>query len=260
MPQALQRKTAEPDAVAPAIDAPRPAAPLATVALIRREEVARDTMAFHFTRPPGFAFEPGQAIDLTLIDPPLADAKGATRAFSIVSAPGEDELVVATRLRDSAFKRVLRALPAGARLRLDGPFGSLALHPSRSRMAVFFAGGIGVTPFMSILRQAFHDRLPQVFTLVTLNRRAEDAPFLPELRRLQQLHPGNFELIPLLTGGGGRGAPPIDPAFVRRLVVPPTLPLFYVAGPPGMVAFLRGVLARAGVGEAHVRSEDFPGY
>ena len=113
-------------------------------ALRKREVVARDTVAFTLDKPPGFTFKAGQAIDVSLIDPPEMDAKGPRRAFSIVSAPHEDHLVLATRTRDSAFKRVLGEMPIGGRVQVEGPFGSLTLHSNRSRPAIFLAGGIGI--------------------------------------------------------------------------------------------------------------------
>ncbi|HOM20922.1 MAG TPA: oxidoreductase, partial [Ottowia sp.] len=79
--------------------------------LQRRQPVAEGTQAFHFDKPAGFDFRPGQAIDLILPLPGVAaDSQDARHAFSIVSAPHENELVVATRMRDSAYKRALGAL------------------------------------------------------------------------------------------------------------------------------------------------------
>ena len=82
--------------------------------LERREEVAEGTMAFHFEKPAGFSFKPGQATDVVLVDPLFTDAASARHTFSLVSAPFQDELIVATRMRDSAFKRALKSLPIGA--------------------------------------------------------------------------------------------------------------------------------------------------
>ena len=73
--------------------------------LIRREPVAEGTMAFRFAKPAGFHFTAGNAANLTLLEPPQTDGKGNTRTFSIVSTPSESELMFATRMRDSAFKR-----------------------------------------------------------------------------------------------------------------------------------------------------------
>jgi hypothetical protein len=79
-----------------------------TAPLTKREEIAEGTMAFHFAKPADFQFRAGQSIDLTLLNPPETDAEGNSRAFSIASAPFDNDLMIATRMRDTALKRVLR--------------------------------------------------------------------------------------------------------------------------------------------------------
>ena len=91
--------------------------------LTSRQEVAERTMAFRFEKPVGWRFKAGQSIDLTLLDPPETDAEGNTRAFSIANVPFEENLMIATRLRDTAFKRVLQAIPLRTELKIEGPFG-----------------------------------------------------------------------------------------------------------------------------------------
>jgi ferredoxin-NADP reductase len=99
------------------------------VKLLGRELVAKGTMTFHFEKPDGFWYKAGQFADFTLIDSPETDAEGNIRGFSLASAPYEKDLTIATRLRDIAFKRVLRELPDGTSLKLDAPYGSFTLHP-----------------------------------------------------------------------------------------------------------------------------------
>lgn len=230
-----------------------------------REEIANATMAFHFEKPAGFSFKPGQAIDVVLRDPPATDAQNARHTFSIVSAPFEHELVVATRMRDSAFKRALKALPIGAQRAIEGPFGSLTLHNDRARPAVFIAGGIGVTPFMSILRQATKDRLPQRLLLLYSNRRSEDAAFLAELQRLER-QGETFRLIATMTQLGDSRCPwegetgVIDGPLIKRAVAGLAAPIYYVAGPPALVEAMRQTLNGAGIDDDDIRSEDFYGY
>ncbi|HZP12708.1 MAG TPA: FAD-dependent oxidoreductase [Nevskiaceae bacterium] len=236
-----------------------------TVALKAREEIAQGTLALRFDKPAGFRFKPGQAIDLTLLNPSETDAKGARRAFSLVSAPSESELTVATRLRDSAFKRTLTTATMGTRFQLDGPFGSLLLHSTRSRPAIFIAGGIGITPFISILRQATTDRLPQNLFLFYANRRPEEAAFLPELSELEKRN-GHFRLFATMTqmhnahrgwtGPTGR----ITWASINAIAGQLSMPIYYVVGPPAMVAATREMLNAAGVNDDDIRSEDFSGY
>ena len=84
-----------------------------------RETVAEGTKAFTFAKPDSFVHLPGQALTLTLINPPETDSEGNARMFTIASAPHEPELMIATRMRNTAFKRVLRDLPLGTDLLLS---------------------------------------------------------------------------------------------------------------------------------------------
>jgi ferredoxin-NADP reductase len=238
---------------------------LSTVRLQRREEVAQGTMAFHFDKPPGFSFKPGQAIELVLADPAVAGTESARHAFSIVSAPHENTLVVATRMRDSAFKNALARLPVGAAAEVDGPFGSLTLHNKVDRAAVLIAGGIGITPFMSMLRHAAHTASQHRLVLLYSNRRPEDSAFLAELQRLEG-EIRNFRLVATMTRMQESRLPwmgptgPIDAALVKNIVAELPAPVCYVAGPPAMVSALRATLESAGVDADDVRSEEFYGY
>lgn len=234
--------------------------------LIARQELAQGTMAFHLSKPAGFAFRPGQAFEIQLPDAP-ASATGEERghAFSIVSAPHEDELVFATRMRDSAYKRALAALPLGAPLDIDGPFGSLLLHQKAARAGVLIAGGIGITPFMSMIRHAAHTRSAQPLALLYSNRRPEDTAFWAELQAHAQALP-SLGLHATMTDMAHSSAPwsgataPIDAAFVQRAIAGLPAPIFYVSGPPGLVQAMRQTLVQAGVDEDDVRSEEFFGY
>jgi NAD(P)H-flavin reductase len=112
-----------------------------TSKLIRREEVAEGTIAFHFEKPSGFKFKAGQFVDVTLIEPTETDAEGNTRTFSIASPPFENELVFTTRMRDTAFKRSLKKVPLATEVKIGSAAGSFTLHKNRAKPAVFLAGG-----------------------------------------------------------------------------------------------------------------------
>jgi ferredoxin-NADP reductase len=125
-----------------------------------RQEIAAGTMAFHFEKPEGFAYKAGQFADYTLITPPETDAEGNTRGFSLASAPYEDDLMLATRMRDTAFKRVLKNMEHGTELTLDAPYGSFTLHNNTQIPAVFLTGGIGVTPVTTMFRTGLLSLIP----------------------------------------------------------------------------------------------------
>jgi ferredoxin-NADP reductase len=233
------------------------------VKLIGHVTVAEGTMAFRFSKPDGFVFEAGQAINLELIDPPAEDGQ-SNRTFSLVSAPFEPELVVATRMRDTAFKRALKALPQGASIGLDGPFGDLTLGDAE-RPAVFIAGGIGITPFVSMLREAAGVRSPQRLFLAYSNRRPEDAAFLDELQQLERQNQ-HFSLLATMTDmsksartwSGETGL--IDANMLQRFVGDLGAPIYYVVGPPAMVEAMQATLGAAGIAEDRIRTEEFYGY
>lgn len=236
------------------------------VRLLSRNPVAQGTLSFHLEKPAGFGFSPGQSLDLILAAPDApADSHDIRHTFSIVSAPHENELVVATRMRDSAYKLKLGALAAGSRVMIEGPFGVMTLHPDSARAAVFIAGGIGITPFMSMLRQAAHNAIPQDLLLLYSNRRPEDTAFLAELQALEQRNP-RFRLAATMTDMAKskqtwKGeTQKLDSARVRQAVQGLAAPVFYISGPPGMVDAMRTILLEAGVTEEDIRSEEFYGY
>jgi ferredoxin-NADP reductase len=224
--------------------------------VLGREEVARATLAVRLDRPPGFSFKAGQAIDLIL-------PSGGVHAFSIASAPFEQDLLVATRIRDTAYKRELASLRPGASVSIDGPFGTLTLHKDPARAAIFVAGGIGITPFMSILRQAARDSASRELVLVYSNRSPEDAAFVDELAALERAHP-RIRVVATMTEAAGsdwRGETRFAGAgLLREVAAGLAHPVWYVAGPPGMVRATRMALAQAGVDDEDLRVEEFSGY
>lgn len=233
--------------------------------LIRREEVAEGTIAFHFEKPSGFAFKAGQSADVTLIDPPDTDAEGNTRTFSIASPPFENELVFTTRMRDTAFKRSLKNVALATEVKIGSVAGSFTLHKNPTKPAMFLAGGIGITPFLSIVRQANHDRLPHKLYLFYSNRRPEDTAFLGTLQNLEKTNP-NFRLICTMTEMSkskkdwkGETAL-IDKGLLSKHLAVLQGPIYYIAGPPTMVAAMRQTLVGAGVEEDDIRAEEFAGY
>jgi ferredoxin-NADP reductase len=222
-------------------------------------------MAFRFAKPADWTSRAGQFVDITLLDPPETDAEGNTRGFSISSAPSENVIMITTRLRDTAFKRVLQRVPFGTVVKVEGPFGDLRLHHA-ARPAVLIAGGIGITPFRSILVETIRaDGLQYRVVLFHANRRPEDAAFADEFRGLEQVDP-NLTFVPTMTGmaastklwDGERGY--IDAAMLRRHLSGVVDPIFYITGPAAMVQAMRTMLLAMGTDEDNIRTEEFTGY
>jgi ferredoxin-NADP reductase len=230
-----------------------------------RKEVAEGTMAFWFEKPSGWTFKAGQYLDMTLLDPSETDSEGNVRSFSIASGPHEETLMVATRMRDTAFKRVLRTMASGTTVKIEGPSGDLILQNDFTRTAVFLAGGIGITPFRSIVHWATKEKSPNRIVLFYSNRRPEDAPFLAELQSLERDNP-KYKLIASMTEmekshrpwNGETGL--IDQGMLGRHLKGAASPIYYIAGPPSMVKGLHEMLSKAGINEGDIRTEEFAGY
>jgi ferredoxin-NADP reductase len=239
--------------------------PIFETKLMEREEIAKGTMAFHFEKPPGFFYKAGQFADYTLVDPQETDAEGNVRGFSLASAPYEDDLIAATRMRDTAFKRVLKTMKLGTELLLDAPYGSFTLHNNSKIPAVFITGGIGITPVRSIVLQATHDNLPHKIFLFDSNRRPEDAAFLDDLVEAQAKNP-NFTFVGTMTEMDKSDREwheetrLVDQKMLWKYVGDLTVPIYYLCGPASMVAAMRKILNDAAVDDDNIRTEEFSGY
>jgi ferredoxin-NADP reductase len=233
------------------------------VKLLKKETIANGTMAFFFEKPASFEFRAGQFADYTLINPPETDDEGNTRGFSLVHAPFEGDLVAATRIRDTAFKRVLKDMPIGTEVKLDAPYGDFTLHKTETTPAVFVIGGIGVTPVRSMIAQATHDKTRHKITLLHSSRTPADLPFKTDFERLTKQNP-NFTYIPVASDSalddwqGERSR--VNEAMLKKYIPDLSTPIYYLSGPEGMVKAMRQLLVDIGANEDNIRTEEFTGY
>jgi ferredoxin-NADP reductase len=231
--------------------------------LAKKEQIANGTMAFHFEKPEGLEFRAGQFADFTLIDPSETDAEGDVRGFSLAAAPYENDIFIATRMRDTAFKRVIQNLLEGSEVKFDGPYGDFTLHKNETIPAVFIIGGIGVNPARSMIAQATHDKTAHKIILLHSSRTPADLPFLEDFKALTESNP-NFTYIPVASdeapenwqGETGR----VDAAMIKKYVPDLAGPKVYVSGPEGMVKAMRQLLVELEVDEDTIRTEEFSGY
>src|SRR6185437_15152210 len=207
------------------------------IKLTKKEEIAHDTMAFHFEKPEGFEYRAGQFADFTLYNPPETDDEGNIRGFSLASAPYENDLMIATRMRDTAFKRVLKNLSLGTAIKLDAPYGNFVLHKTETTPAVFLTGGIGITTVRSSIAQATHDKLPHKITLFYSNKTPKDTAFLKDLASFANDNP-NFTFVPVMTrstpeewqGESGH----VNKNMLLKYMSDLTTPIYYLSGPASM--------------------------
>ncbi len=235
--------------------------------LIQSEEIAEDTLALWFERPADFSFTAGQFVHIELTNPAEFDKHGTSRPLSIVSAPENTaHLQLVTRLRDTAFKRQLATLePGSTDIEIEGPYGAFTFHEDNTTPAVFLAGGIGITPFVSILRHATAQAEHPSITVIHSNRQPATAPFLNELTAIAEQHQ-NIRYVPTMTDLPAQHAwdgatDYVDGSFLTRHIDDIHEPVYYIVGTPAMVTDLRRLLREElSVNTDRIRTEEFMGY
>jgi ferredoxin-NADP reductase len=208
-------------------------------------------------------FHPGQYFWVTLLDPPYDDEKGPRRHITVVTSPTERGVLgLATRLRDTAFKRSLAELPEGTEVEVEQPKGSFVLPQETDKHYVFIAGGIGITVFRCMLRYIADEGLPHRVTLVYSNRDRESAAFLDELQELEYAIPGLTVDLTMTDDSGWDGETRRIDADMLRDHLSEELDsyTYLIAGPPAMVDGVAEALEGAGIPEDQVRPARFSGY
>lgn len=228
-----------------------------------------DIISFLFRPEGSLDFKPGQFLRYYIADP-SPDERGENRFFSIASAPFEKNIKLTTKLdpkNGSTFKNDLQMLKVGEKVEATGPSGSFTIEDPNLKY-VFIAGGIGITPFRSILLDLDHRGEKLNVTLIYASR-TKDALFKKELENLSGKHPefkiyfivseepvietqitNNIKTIP------GR----IDEVILKSLILNLKSLIYYISGPEPMVASFEEMLANLGVPKENIKRDSFPGY
>jgi ferredoxin-NADP reductase len=232
----------------------------ATVA--EKREVAKGTLLVLFAVEDYPDYRPGAYFWVELPDRGHEDEKGLRRHISLVTSPTEEGVVgLATRLRDTAFKRTLAELEVGDEVQVEEPKGSFLLPEDTAAEYVFVAGGIGITVFRSMLRYVADESLPYRITLVYSNRDRESSAFLDELEELEGRVDGLRVVLTMTDEDGWEGeSRRLEAEVLGELVGGLEDKTFFVAGPPGMVEGVSESLLAAGLPEDRVVAGKFSGY
>jgi ferredoxin-NADP reductase len=212
------------------------------------------TKTFVFEGEEPTTWQAGQYVHYTLhhSDP---DDRGDERWFTISSAPYEKDIKITTRIspdKSSSFKKALQALKPGQEIEGEEPNGKFVVDDS-SKGYIFVAGGIGVTPFRSILKQIDREAKDINVELLYANRSQDDIPYRDELEALSKNHK-NFN-ITYFTGNKK-----IDEETLKEFGKKMKDPIYYISGPEPMVEAFEKTLKHMGVDEEHSKFDYFPGY
>lgn len=222
--------------------------------LSKKFKRVEDVRSFIFQPEKDLSWLPGQFMHYFL---PLkkADKKGDNRYFTISSAPFEKFIQITTRfdhLPISSFKEALWELPIGGKIEAVGPEGEFVIRPEMKKI-VWLAGGIGITPFRSMIAQMQHDKSLEGKEISLLYANRDDKIiFKDELDKIASANANSFKLKYI-----------VDPNKIDEKTLEQHLSddsIFFASGPKPFVDAMKVALRRLGVVRNHIVSDFFPGY
>jgi ferredoxin-NADP reductase len=222
--------------------------------IIHKKLIAPNTYELTFaTEDSNYSFEAGQYADFTLLEPFLPQSDKATRTFSFVNAPHEGKhLTIALRFRPTLYKNALLKLGKGDRIGVSRAIGFFALpEGSSAQPIVFWAGGIGSVPFVSLLRDIHYKGKNYDISCVISNRSPESAVYLDEF-----FHLDAHKVHTHFSRTHGR----LTTRIIAQFVPHAKQSVHYLAGPPQFVEAIIDSLISLGVPLAHIKMEAFTGY
>jgi glycine betaine catabolism B len=199
------------------------------------------------------------------------DPEGPLRHFTIASSPTENFIMISTRIRDTPYKKRLSSLEEKrTKVKVRGPMGKFILHEDHSKPAVFLSGGIGVTPFRSMIKYVTDKQLPIKIVMFDSNRDENNILYKNEFDEYLKINK-NLKIIYAITGEGGQ--PPlghwegeigrIDKPMITKYVSEDDLnkSIFYICGPPAMLNAIQNILnEKLRIPKDRVKIEEFTGY
>jgi len=226
--------------------------------ILSTKMIAKDTIAVDLAKPENFNFKAGQYVFISIDSLCDKGANESMRAMSIVSEPSENKITLAMRVSGTLFKKAIAGAEVGTSVTIEGPFGDIALSEKISKDVVFVAGGIGITPFISMLRNEAKAGWPRKIYLFYSNRNIKGAAFFEELSGFKN---DNFIFIPTISGKDdpewkgerGRLTGTMMSKYVPDLVDCECI----IVGMPEMVRAVYGGLRTVGVSEGNIKVESF---
>ena len=231
--------------------------------LVRVEEMASGCYDFVFHSDRKLDFHPGQYLDWTMAirDP---DDRGNRRPFTIASAPTDNEVRLGVKFYSgpSAFKRSLSTMKPGDVIYGSQISGDFTLPKDRTEKLAFIAGGIGVTPFRSMVQDLINRQDSRSVVLLYGNNSVDEIAYADVFDRAEQELGLKtvYTVADEMALGSNMRSGFIDAALIEREVPDYKDRTFYISGPRGMVVRFRRILKDLGVASSRIRVDFFPGY
>ncbi len=232
--------------------------------LKEKKKLSPQIYEFIFPLPHRLNFVPGQYMEWTLSHP-HSDARGNRRYFTLACSPTEKELHIGVKFEEqsSSFKKVLLVLDNNKEIVASQLTGDFVLPTDQDQKLVFLAGGIGITPFRSMIKFLLDTGQKRTIALFYANKNVSEIVYQDIFDRAQEL---GLKTIYTLTdkehlpdgwtGKMGR----VTPEMVKEEVPDFRERIFYLSGPHAMVISFEEMLKNLGIPGRQIRVDFFPGY
>ncbi|MBI2607852.1 MAG: RnfABCDGE type electron transport complex subunit D [Candidatus Doudnabacteria bacterium] len=223
--------------------------------LTKKEALTPSIVNFWFAPQKPFAFSPGQFLEYTLPHP-SSDARGIRRYFTITSSPTEKDILITSRFSEkgSSFKLKLRQMKVDEQIIGSYLAGDFILPQNKKQKLLFIAGGVGVTPFRSMIKNLIDTNEQRDIVLIYAARNQEDLVFTEIFKEAENIL--GLKFIPVLAESNQK----VDQEFLTTRVSDLKERIAYLSGPEGMVRSLSKVLKNAGLKRNQIKHDYFPGY
>ena len=211
---------------------------------------ADNYLSLIFERPKGFIFESGDWIDLQFADASLRGGK----TYSIASSPTEPDIMITFREGLSPLKQALASVKPSDKLKIIQYGNDYGFTLQSKRASTLIAGGVGIAPFRSMLKELADNRAKTDTHLIYLNKN-DDFLFKDELDEWQDKIVG-LNITYISTDTLKRK----DREKILNQSISDINRQFYIAGPPGMVTSTEKFLTKIGVNDKSIKLDIFGGY
>ncbi|MFZ2500976.1 MAG: FAD-dependent oxidoreductase, partial [Minisyncoccia bacterium] len=234
-----------------------------TLTLIEKKEIADGAYEFIFTPDHPLTFKAGQYVEWTL-GHHFSDDRGNRRYFTVTSSPTESVVRLGVKFYKpaSTFKRALWAMQKGDTLSVSHPAGDFVLPRNKNEKLAFIAGGIGITPFKSMVQYLVDTKDSRAVTLLYSNKTASEIAYKDAFDAASQTI--GMKTVYALTNEPtpvpGTYSGFIDAALIAREIPDYRERTFYLSGPHGMVEAFKKTLHSMGVSDFSIKADYFPGF
>lgn len=205
-----------------------------------------------------FKFLPGQYVEVSFHDNSKEQRKDEWKGFSISSSPIEEKYLDITVLNSGPFSQKMHDLQTGSFLRVKGPYGNFVFDGTLKKNPVFIAGGVGITPIMSMMRYIVDKNISYLTSLIYSSKSIKDILFYEDLKKMETEH-GNVKCIYVLTqpdeskwsGHTGR----INEEMIVGNIENILNNIYYICGPYEMMLMVSYILQKLGVRNSKIKTD-----